>query len=194
VARAGNELDLKLGRDPTEDVTFDLDATGTRVFGRRTRGTGRGHGHLAYNYYAVTWADRGRALTSELKGGNQARITAAEVGRMLGRAERLLPMKHGQITVRGDTGFNSIELMIDCRKRGIRFTFSATRTSLMWSKLSEIDDHAWGDAIAGAHVWSDETQSRSRREQRGDRAQCRLPLRREPAPVLPLATSGGPVA
>ena len=77
VARAGNDLDLKLGRDPTEDVTFDLDATETKVFGRQKRGVGRSrHGHLAYNSYAVTWANRGRALTSELKGGNQARIKA----------------------------------------------------------------------------------------------------------------------
>ena len=35
VARCGNELDRRLGRDPTEDVTFDLDATETPVYGRR---------------------------------------------------------------------------------------------------------------------------------------------------------------
>ncbi len=118
VARAGNELDRRLGRDPGEDLTFDLDATETKVFGRRKRGAGRSrHGHLAYNSYVVTWAERGRALTSELKGGNQARIKAAESGRMLGRAQRLLPEGHGRITVRGDSGFYSVELMMDCRKR-----------------------------------------------------------------------------
>ena len=51
---------------------------------------------------------------------------------MLARAERLLPAEHGQITVRGDNGFYSVELMSDCRKRKMRFTFSATRTSVMW--------------------------------------------------------------
>jgi len=155
VARAGNELDRRLGRDPTGPVTFDLDATETKVFGRKKRGTGRSrHGHLAYNSYVVTWAERGRALTSELKGGNQARIKAGESGRMLGRAERLLPDEHGEITVRGDSGFYSVELMTDCRKRKLRFTFSATRTSTMWSKLQEIDEHAWADAIdmRGAQV------------------------------------------
>ena len=155
VARAGNGLDLKLGRDPAEDLTFDLDATETKVFGRRKRGTGRSrHGHLAYNSYAVTWAERGRALTSELKGGNHARIKAPESGRMLGRAERLLPQEHGQITVRGDSGFYAVELMMDCRKRKMRFTFSATRTPLMWAKLAEIDDDSWTDAIdmRGAEV------------------------------------------
>jgi hypothetical protein len=155
VARCGNDLDRRLGRDAGEDVTFDLDATETPVHGRKKRGTGRSrNGHLAYNSYVVTWAQRGRAMTSELKGGNQARIKAAESDRMLGRAQRLLPAEHGQITVRGDSGFYAVELMMDCRKRGMRFTFSATRTSLMWAKLAEINEDAWQDAIEmrGAQV------------------------------------------
>jgi Transposase DDE domain group 1 len=154
-ARCGNELDRKLGRDPGEAVTFDLDATETKVYGRRKRGTGRSrHGHLAYNSYVVTWAERGRALTSELKAGNQARVKACESDRMLGRAQRLLGAGHGQITVRGDSGFYAVELMMRLRKRGMRFTLSATRTSLMWSKLAEIEEHAWADAIEmrGAQV------------------------------------------
>ena len=154
-ARCGNELDRRLGRDPGEDVTFDLDATETVVYGRRKRGTGRSrNGHLAYNSYVVRWAQRGRALTSELKGGNQARIKAPESDRMIGRAERLLPDGHGQVTVRGDSGFYAVELMMDLRKRNMRFTFSATRTSLMWSKLTEIAENAWEDAIEmhGAQV------------------------------------------
>lgn len=68
-ARCGNELDRRLGRDPGQEVTFDLDATETKVFGRRKRGAGRSRqGHLAHNSYVVCWAQRGRALTSELKG------------------------------------------------------------------------------------------------------------------------------
>jgi hypothetical protein len=147
-ARCGNELDRRLGRDPREDVTLDLDATESKVYGRRKQGTGRSrHGHLAYNSYVVTWAQRGRGLTSELKRGNQARIKAAESDRMLGRAERLLPAEHGQITVRGDSGFYAVELMIGMRKRRMRFTLSATRTSVMWAKLAEIAQDAWEDAI-----------------------------------------------
>ena len=155
VARCGNELDARLGRDPAAEVTFDLDATETKVFGRKKRGAGRSRqGHLAYNSYVVTWAQRGRGLTSELKRGNQARINAAESDRMLGRAERLLPAEHGQITVRGDSGFYAVELMTSLRKRGMRFTLSAARTSLMWSKLADIKEDSWIDAIdmRGAQV------------------------------------------
>jgi hypothetical protein len=154
-ARCGNRLDGRRGRDPGEDVTLDLDATESKVYGRRKRGTGRSRqGHLAYNSYVVTWAQRGRALTSELKGGNQARIKAADSLRMLGRAKRLLPDGHAKITVRGDSGFYAVELMTGCRKRGMRFTLSATRTSVMWSKLAEIAEDAWEDAIEmrGAQV------------------------------------------
>jgi hypothetical protein len=155
MARCGNELDRRLGRDAGEEVTFDLDATDSVVYGRHKQGTGRSRsGHLAYSSYAVTWAQRGRALTSELKGGNQARIKASGSLSMLARAKRLLPSEHGQITVRGDNGFYSLELMIGCRKQGMRFTLSATRTSLMWAKLSEIAEDAWQDAIdmRGAQV------------------------------------------
>jgi Transposase DDE domain group 1 len=155
VARAGNELDRRLGREATEDLTFDLDATETKVFGRRKRGAGRSRqGHLAYNSYVVTWAQRGRAMTSELKRGNQARITAPESDRMIARAERLLPAEHGQITVRGDVGFYSVELMRRLRKREMRFTFSVARTTAMWAKLAEIGEDAFNDAIEmrGAQV------------------------------------------
>jgi len=154
-ARAGNDLDRRLGREASEDVTFDLDATETKVFGRKKRGAGRSrHGHLAYNSYTVTWANRGRPLTSELKGGNQARIKAAESLQMLRRAKRLLPEEHGPITARFDSGFYAVELMNGCRKEDIRFTMSATRTSVMWAKVAEIAADAWAEAIdmAGAQV------------------------------------------
>jgi Transposase DDE domain group 1 len=154
-ARVGDELDRRLGRDPGEDVTLDLDATESVVYGRRKQGTGRSRsGHLGYNSYVVTWAQRGRALTSDLRGGNHARIKATHSLTLLGRAKRLLPDGHGQITVRGDSGFYAAELMSGLRKRRMRFSLSATRTSTMWAKLAEIPDDAWVDAtcMRGAQV------------------------------------------
>jgi hypothetical protein len=154
-ARAGNELDRKLHREASAEVTLDLDATESVVYGQRKQGTGRSrHGHLGYNSYVVTWAQRGRALTGDLKGANQARIKASGSLTMIARAKRLLPQGHGQITLRGDSGFYSVELMMGLRKRGMRFTFSATRTSLMWAKLHEIPEDSWTDAtfMRGAQV------------------------------------------
>jgi hypothetical protein len=150
VARAGNELDRKLGRDPAEAVTFDLDASETKVFGRNKRGAGRSrHGHLAYHSYAVTWADRGRALTSELKGGNQARIKAAESGRMLGRAERLLPEGHGQITVRGVLLFGGVDAGLPQAQDALHLLDHAHVADVVKARrdrrarVDRCDRHAW---------------------------------------------------
>jgi hypothetical protein len=58
-----------------------------------------------------------------------------------------LPAGHGQVTVRGDSGFYAAELMMALRKRRARFTLSAPRTATMWAQLAAIADDAWQDAI-----------------------------------------------
>jgi len=154
-ARVAERLDRECGRDGGEDVTLDLDATDTEVYGRRKQGAARSHtGGLGYCSYVVTWAQRGRALTSELVGGNRARISAAESTRMIARAVGLLPSGHGQVTARFDSGFYSAELMMGLRALRARFTMSAPRTTTMWRALSEIPEHAWADAteMRGAQV------------------------------------------
>lgn len=107
LARVGDRVDRARGRDVSEKVTFDLDATETEIYGRGSgrRGAGRRHsGALAYQSYVVTWAERGRALTSRLEPGNRARITATESVEMIDAARALLPAGHGPITVRVDSG------------------------------------------------------------------------------------------
>jgi DDE family transposase len=154
-ARVAERSDRRLGRDPGEPVDFDLDATETEVYGHKKDGAARSHtGALAYNSYVVTWAQRGRALTSELLGGNRSRISAAESAAMIARAVKLLPAGHGQVTVRGDSGFYSADLMMGLRERDVRFSFSAPRTTTMWRALREIPEHAWADAtrMRGAQV------------------------------------------
>ncbi len=157
LARVGERVDRELGREVGDPVTFDLDATETEVYGRgpRRRGAARSHsGALAFQSYVVTWAERGRALTSELEPGNRARITAEESARMIARAKSLLPVGHGQVTARVDSGFYSAELMTTLRKQQVRFSLSAPRTSSMWRALAEIGEHAWADALQmrGAQV------------------------------------------
>lgn len=154
-ADAGAQLDEKLDRDPSDAVTLDLDGSESVVYGYRKQGAARSrHGHLAYNSFVVCWAQRGRALTSELASGNRARITARESLSMLRRALGLLPEGHGQVTVRGDSGFYSAELMMGLRASRMRFSLSATRTSAIWRALADIPDCAWQEAIdmQGAEV------------------------------------------
>jgi len=155
VARAGERLDRELGRDLSEAVTIDLDATETEVYGRRKQGAARSRtGALAYNSYVATWAQRGRALSSELRGGNESKISARQSAAIVRRAIRLLPAEHGQVSVRGDSGFYAVALMNSLRKQGARFTLSAPRTATMWRALGQIAEDAWTDAIdmRGAQV------------------------------------------
>jgi hypothetical protein len=106
--------DRELGRDPAEDVSFDLDATETEVYGRKKGGAARSRtGALAYNSYVVTWAHSAAARSpASWSAGNQARISAAESAAMIARATRLLPAGHGQVSARVDSAFYSAELMI----------------------------------------------------------------------------------
>ncbi len=157
LARVGDRVDRQCGRDPAAEVTFDLDATETEVYGHGggRRGTGPSHtGALAYQSYVVSWAERGRALCSELEPGNRARITAQESAAMIARAEKLLPRGHGQVTARVDSGFYSVELMNELRQQQVRFSMSAPRTSSMWRAMSEIPEDDWAHAIEmhGAEV------------------------------------------
>ncbi|MGH2861110.1 MAG: IS1380 family transposase [Solirubrobacteraceae bacterium] len=157
LARVGERVDRQLGRETGDPVTFDLDATETEVYGRgpRRRGAARSHsGALAYQSYVVTWAERGRALTSELEPGNRARITARESAAMIARAKSLLSAGHGTLTARLDSGFYSAELMSALREQQTRFSMSAPRTSSMWRAISEIPENQWEQAIEmhGAEV------------------------------------------
>ncbi len=102
----------------------------------------------------TTWAERGRALTSELEPGNRARITASESAEMTARATKLLPAGHGPVTARVDSGFYSVELMSRLRQQQVWFSMSAPRTSSMWRALGEIPEEQWADAeeMRGAQV------------------------------------------
>src|SRR5512140_718410 len=70
--RVGEHLDRALGRDQGEPVTVALDATVIEVYGRRQQGAARNRrGQLSYAPHVALWAQRGRALTSELVTGNR---------------------------------------------------------------------------------------------------------------------------
>jgi hypothetical protein len=148
LARAGERLDLALGRDPALPVTVDLDATQVTVFGARKRGAARSrHGTMSYAPHVAFWAERGRALTSELVGGNKERLAAGECAAIARRALALLPDGHGPATLRIDSAYYAVELLEELRKRGARFTVSVPRNQAMWKRLADIPEQAWRDAI-----------------------------------------------
>jgi hypothetical protein len=154
-ARVGEHLDRALGRELTEPVTIDLDATGIEVYGRRKRGAARNRqGQLSYAPHVAFWAERGRALTAELVGGNREKLSGAACARIATRALSLLPAGHGPATFRIDSAYYQLELLERLRRERARFTVSVPRNQPMWKALAEIPEDAWQDALdmPGAQV------------------------------------------
>jgi Transposase DDE domain group 1 len=155
MARAGQRLDRALERDPAEAVTIDLDATHVTVYGQRKDGAARSrHGHMSYAPHIAFWAQRGRALTSELVGGNQEKLSGGDCARIATRAIGLLPDGHGPVTMRIDSAYYAVELLKRLRREQARFTVSVPRNQAMWSALARIPETAWTDALdmPGAQV------------------------------------------
>lgn len=148
MARAGERLDHALGRDLAEAVTIDLDATHVTVYGRRKHGTARSrHGTISYAPHVATWAQRGRALTAELVGGNREKLAGADCARIARRAIGLLPAGHGTVTLRIDSAYYAVELLHALRKAAARFTVSVPRNPAMWNMLAQIPESAWVDCL-----------------------------------------------
>ena len=155
MARAGQRLDRALERDLAEAVTIDLDATQVTVYGQRKDGAARSrHGHMSYAPHIAFWAQRGRALTSELVGGNQEKLSGGDCARIATRSIALLPDGHGPVTMRIDSAYYAVELLKRLRREQARFTVSVPRNQAMWSALARIPETAWTDALdmPGAQV------------------------------------------
>jgi hypothetical protein len=155
MARAGQRLDRALGRDPTEPVTIDLDATQVTVYGQRKQGAARSrHGHMSYAPHVAFWAQRGRALTSELVGGNREKLCGGECATIATRAIRLLPDGHAAVTMRIDSAYYAVELLQRLRREQARFTVSVPRNQAIWKTLGQIPERAWSNALEmpGAQV------------------------------------------
>ena len=155
MAQAGERLDRSLGRDPAAPVTIDLDASQITVYGRDKEGAARSRtGQLSYAPHIAFWAERGRALTAELVGGNQEKLSGAECAKLASRALGLLCDGHGPVTMRIDSAYYAVELLERLRQEKTRFTVSVPRSQAMWAAVGRIEETAWNDALdmAGAQV------------------------------------------
>jgi Transposase DDE domain group 1 len=147
LARAGQALDREVGRDRGEEATIDLDATRITVYGPGKQGARRTRtGELAYAPHIATWAQRGRALTGELVGGNQERLSGAQCATIARRAIRLLGADHGPVDFRIDSAYYQLKLLEALRKARARFSVSVPRNQAMWRIAAGIPEDAWSDA------------------------------------------------
>ncbi|MCA1679476.1 MAG: IS1380 family transposase [Actinobacteria bacterium] len=156
LARVGGRLDRALGRDQGEDATVDLDATQLEVYGAKTGAARSRHGCMSYAPHVALWAQRGRALSSELVGGNRERLAGSEAATIARRALRMLKAAGhtGAVRFRVDSAYYAIALLHALRKADATFTVSVPRSSAMWKLIDEIAEDAWTDArdLHGAQV------------------------------------------
>jgi hypothetical protein len=153
-AGCANAVDAQLGRRVDAAVTLDFDSSQVEVYGRRKPGAAVNYqGQLAYQPLLCSWAQRGRMLATELLAGSDS-TRGEEPRALLGRVLDYLPEGHGEVSARFDSGFYRIDLLADCRARGVRFSVSVPRSSAMWSALEAIPDDAWqpADGLTDAEV------------------------------------------
>ena len=132
-----------------------MDATQIEVHGRQGGAARSRHGCVADAPHIAVWAQRGRALTAELVGGNREKLTAAASSTLARRALRVLRSAghSGAVTFRVHSAYYAVELLTALRKAA-RFTASVPRTVATWKLVARIDEDAWADArdLAGAQV------------------------------------------
>ena len=114
----------------------------------------RGNGTMSYAPHVAFWAQRGRAPTSELVGGNREKLSGGDCATIATRAIGLLRDDHGPVTMRIDSAYYAVELLARLRRERARFTVSVPRNQAIWKTLGQIPDDAWTDALEmpGAQV------------------------------------------
>ncbi len=143
-AEAANGLDQALGLGPGT-ITLDADSTTCETFGARKKGTGWSHnGVRGYQPFVVSWSERRRFLAADLLAANNNPVALSP--RLLRRALTLLPKGAQAKQLRGDSGFYSADLMAECRKKGVRFSICAKRTTVIWGEMLSIPKQAWRPA------------------------------------------------
>ena len=129
-------------------ITLDADSTTCQTFGAKKKGTGWSHnGVRGYQPFVISWSERRRFLAADLLAANNNPVASSP--RLLRRALTLLPDGADGVRLRGDSGFYSADLMVECAKKGVRFSICAKRTTVVWAEMLSIPKHAWRRAKDG---------------------------------------------
>ena len=153
LARAGVELDRMLGLPEAAPVTLDLDSTNTEVHGgQKEDATYNYQGKLSFGSLFCTWAERRRVLAADLRPGHASDKPLA--ARLVLRALRTLPARHGEVRLRADSGFYSVGFLNWCRQHHLRFCVVVPHYQIMWELRRHISPSAWRPAqdMEGAEV------------------------------------------
>lgn len=127
-------------------MTMDVDSTVCQVHGKQKQGAMYGYTHvLGYHPLLATRADTGETLHMRMRKGsaNTARGANRFVTELVGRVRRA--GASGQLTLRGDSGFWSGNVMNACRTHDVRFSLTVRQSQPVRTVIDAIDDDQWVD-------------------------------------------------
>jgi hypothetical protein len=136
-----------LGAGPgAKPVTIDLDSTICEVHGKAKQGAAYGYTRqLGYHPLLATRADTGEILHARLRKGsaNTQRGAKRFVEELIARVRRAGAT--GPLTVRGDSGFFSWELIKTLNRLGVAWSITVNLNPSVRQTIAAIDEAAWVD-------------------------------------------------
>jgi hypothetical protein len=130
--------------DPTGPLTFDLDSTIVRVYGRGKQGADYGYTKVrGYHPQLATLAETGQVIFSRMRGGKAS--AAGKAKSFL--TETVSRLRHagatGQLTFRADSAFYSRAVISTARAHRVRFSITARQNRKIRAVIQAIPEHAW---------------------------------------------------
>jgi hypothetical protein len=125
-------------------VTIDLDSTICQVHGKAKHGAAYGYTKvLGYHPLLATRADTGEVLHARLRKGsaNTQRGAKRFVEELIARVRRV--GASGALTVRGDAGFFSWELIKTLNRLGVAWSITVVMNPSIRKAIAAIDEAAW---------------------------------------------------
>lgn len=127
-----------------QPMTMDIDSTICGVHGHAKQGAAYGYTKtLGYHPLLATRAGTGETLHVRLRKGSANTGRGAErfVNEVVGRVRRAGAT--GQLTLRGDSGFWSKQVIGACRRHRVSFSITVRQTSLVRATIEAITEDAW---------------------------------------------------
>ena len=129
-------------------VTIDLDSTVCEVHGKAKQGAAYGYTRqLGYHPLLATRADTGEILHARLRKGsaNTQRGAKRFVEELVARVRRAGAT--GPLTLRGDCGFFSRELIKTLNRLGVAWSITVTMNPSIRRAIAAIDETDWVDIV-----------------------------------------------
>jgi hypothetical protein len=132
-----------LGAGPgSSPMTMDLDSTICEVHGKAKHGAAYGYTRvLGYHPLLATRADTGEVLHARLRKGSSQRGAKRFIEELVARVRRA--GARGALTLRGDSGFWSLELIDTLERLGVRWSITVPITAQVRACIDGIAEEAW---------------------------------------------------